>query len=220
MGQVYRATDTKLKRQVAIKILPPSLAADPDRLARFQREAEVLASLNHPNIARIYGLEEQADRRAVARDGIGRRRGPVAADRPRRDPARRSAADREADCRSARSGARTRHRPPRSEAGQHQSARPTAPSRCSISVSRKRSTRRPDRRRRQRQSMSPTITTPAHDAGRHDSRHRGVHEPGAGAGPGGRQTRRHLGIRLRRVRNAERTARIRRRKTFRSRSRR
>ena len=58
MGQVYRATDTKLKRQVAIKILPPSVAADADRLARFQREAEVLASLNHPNIAAIYGLEE------------------------------------------------------------------------------------------------------------------------------------------------------------------
>src|SRR5688572_6458452 len=58
MGQVYRATDTKLKRQVAIKILPPSLAADSDRLARFQREAEVLASLNHPHIAAIYGLEE------------------------------------------------------------------------------------------------------------------------------------------------------------------
>ena len=58
MGQVYRATDTRLKRQVAIKILPPSLAADSDRLARFQREAEVLASLNHPNIAAIHGLEE------------------------------------------------------------------------------------------------------------------------------------------------------------------
>jgi eukaryotic-like serine/threonine-protein kinase len=58
MGQVFRATDTKLKRHVAIKILPPSLAADADRLARFQREAEVLASLNHPHIAAIYGLEE------------------------------------------------------------------------------------------------------------------------------------------------------------------
>jgi serine/threonine protein kinase len=58
MGEVYRATDTKLKRQVAIKILPPSLAADHDRLARFQREAEVLASLNHSNIAHIHGLEE------------------------------------------------------------------------------------------------------------------------------------------------------------------
>ena len=58
MGQVYRATDAKLKRQVAIKVLPPSLSVDADRLARFQREAEVLASLNHPNIAAIYGLEE------------------------------------------------------------------------------------------------------------------------------------------------------------------
>ena len=65
MGQVYRATDTKLKRQVAIKILPPSLAADADRLARFQREAEVLASLNHPHIAAIYGLEESGDMTAL-----------------------------------------------------------------------------------------------------------------------------------------------------------
>ena len=58
MGQVYRATDTKLKRPVAIKILPAAVAADSDRLARFHREAEVLASLNHPHIAGIYGLEE------------------------------------------------------------------------------------------------------------------------------------------------------------------
>ena len=65
MGQVYRATDTRLKRQVAIKILPPSLATDPDRLARFQREAEVLASLNHPNIAGIYGLEESGGMTAL-----------------------------------------------------------------------------------------------------------------------------------------------------------
>ena len=65
MGQVYRATDTKLKRQVAIKILPPSLAADHDRLARFQREAEVLASLNHPNIAAIYGLEDSGGMTAL-----------------------------------------------------------------------------------------------------------------------------------------------------------
>jgi Tol biopolymer transport system component len=65
MGQVYRATDTKLKRQVAIKILPPSLALDADRLARFQREAEMLASLNHPHIAAIYGLEDADGGRAL-----------------------------------------------------------------------------------------------------------------------------------------------------------
>ena len=58
MGEVYQATDTKLKRQVAIKVLPAAVAADAERLARFQREAEVLAALNHPNIAAIYGLED------------------------------------------------------------------------------------------------------------------------------------------------------------------
>jgi eukaryotic-like serine/threonine-protein kinase len=87
MGQVYRATDTKLKRQVAIKILPPSLSADADRLARFQREAEVLASLNHPNIAGIYGLEESAGMTAlvmelVEGDDLSERiaRGPIPLD--------------------------------------------------------------------------------------------------------------------------------------------
>src|SRR5262249_15897355 len=58
MGEVYRARDRKLKRDVAIKILPEEFSRDPDRVARFQREAEVLASLNHPNIGSIYDLEE------------------------------------------------------------------------------------------------------------------------------------------------------------------
>jgi len=61
MGEVNRATDSHLKRQVAIKVLSASMTADADRLARFQREAEVLAALNHPNIAAIYGLEKNAD---------------------------------------------------------------------------------------------------------------------------------------------------------------
>src|SRR5579872_4800584 len=60
MGEVWRATDTKLDREVALKILPPAFASDPDRMARFEREAKVLASLNHPNIAQIYGVEERA----------------------------------------------------------------------------------------------------------------------------------------------------------------
>ncbi len=58
MGEVYRATDTRLKRDVAIKVLPAEVAGDPERLARFQREAELLASLSHPHIGAIYGLEE------------------------------------------------------------------------------------------------------------------------------------------------------------------
>ncbi len=65
MGEVYRAHDTRLGRDVAIKLLPDALASDAERLARFEREAKVLAALNHPNIAAIYGLEEDAGRRAL-----------------------------------------------------------------------------------------------------------------------------------------------------------
>jgi serine/threonine protein kinase len=65
MGEVYRARDTRLKRHVALKILPAEFAADQERLGRFQREAEVLASLNHPNIAAIHGFEESGGIRAL-----------------------------------------------------------------------------------------------------------------------------------------------------------
>jgi serine/threonine protein kinase/dipeptidyl aminopeptidase/acylaminoacyl peptidase len=65
MGDVYRATDTKLGRSVAIKVLPPAFASDADRLSRFRREAQLLASLNHSNIAHIYGLEEAGDARCI-----------------------------------------------------------------------------------------------------------------------------------------------------------
>ena len=77
MGEVYRATDTNLKRQVAIKVLPVSVATDADRLARFQREAEVLAALNHPNIAQIFGLEKSGGTIALAMELV---EGPTLAD--------------------------------------------------------------------------------------------------------------------------------------------
>ena len=77
MDEVYRATDTNLKRQVAIKVLPASVAGDADRLARFQREAEVLAALNHPNIAHIHGLERQAGIIALVMELV---EGPTLAD--------------------------------------------------------------------------------------------------------------------------------------------
>ena len=73
MGEVYRATDTKLDRDVALKVLPDLFTSDPDRLARFEREAKVLASLNHPNIGHIYGLEE-----AEPSTAEGQRSGPGA----------------------------------------------------------------------------------------------------------------------------------------------
>ena len=78
MGQVYQATDTKLKRQVALKILPEAFAADPERLARFEREAKVLAQLNHPNIGHIYGLEEAEGQKALVLELV---EGPTLADR-------------------------------------------------------------------------------------------------------------------------------------------
>ena len=62
MGEVYQATDSKLGRSVAIKLLPEAFTHDADRTARFEREARVLASLNHPNIAAIYGIEQSGDR--------------------------------------------------------------------------------------------------------------------------------------------------------------
>ncbi len=78
MGEVYRARDTKLNRDVAIKILPETFAHDSDRLARFKREAQVLASLNHPNIASIYGIEESNGFMALAMELV---EGPTLADR-------------------------------------------------------------------------------------------------------------------------------------------
>ena len=74
MGEVYRATDTNLKRQVAIKVLPASVAGDSERLARFQREAEVLAALNHPNIAHVFGLEKSGGTLALVMELVGGRR--------------------------------------------------------------------------------------------------------------------------------------------------
>jgi serine/threonine protein kinase len=79
MGEVYRARDTKLGRDVAIKILPESVALDPVRLAHFEREARTLAALNHPHIAQIYGLEDAGARgKALVMELV---EGPTLADR-------------------------------------------------------------------------------------------------------------------------------------------
>jgi serine/threonine protein kinase len=78
MGEVYRARDRKLNRDVAIKVLVAAVAYDPERLVRFSREAQVLASLNHPYIAQIYGLEDSGDLRALVMELV---EGPTLADR-------------------------------------------------------------------------------------------------------------------------------------------
>src|SRR5262245_60081037 len=83
MGEVYRARDTRLGRNVAIKVLPPALMADPERLARFEREARVLASLNHPHIAAIYGIETSGGVKALVLELVD---GETLADRLKRGP--------------------------------------------------------------------------------------------------------------------------------------
>jgi serine/threonine-protein kinase len=106
MGEVWRATDTKLNREVAIKILPEVFAQDADRMARFTREAQVLASLNHPNIATIHGVEE----RALVMELV---EGQTLAQRIAEGAIpRRSAADCQTDSRSAGVRAREGHHPP------------------------------------------------------------------------------------------------------------
>src|SRR5262249_16553766 len=78
MGEVYRARDRKLDRDVAIKVLPEALATDPERIARFEREAKTLAALNHPNIAHIYGFEASDGIHALVMELV---EGPTLADR-------------------------------------------------------------------------------------------------------------------------------------------
>ena len=135
MGEVYRARDTRLKRDVALKILKGPWASDPDRLKRFQREAEMLAALNHPNIAAIYGIDEFEGSPALILELV---EGPTLADRIARGPVPtpEASASRVVD----RSMPRTRtgssigtSSPPTSRSGR------MAPSRFSISVSRGRS---------------------------------------------------------------------------------
>ena len=120
MGEVYQAHDTKLGRDVAIKVLPEAFAHDPERLSRFQREAKMLASLNHPNIATIYGLEQSNGTSYLVMELVS---GETLQERVKRDGAsssRRSADDRETDRRSTRSSSRERHHSPRSEACQRE----------------------------------------------------------------------------------------------------
>ena len=132
MGEVYRARDTKLGRDVAIKILPSHFTADPERRARFAREARLLATLNHPHIGAIYGLEETDGVTALVLELV---EGQTLADRLARGPLpiRRGPRDRAPDCRRARRSARKRDRPSRSEAREHRRRAP-APTSSDVRV--------------------------------------------------------------------------------------
>ena len=201
MGEVFRARDTKLNRDVAIKILPEAFAHDADRLARFQREAKTLASLNHPNIAAIYGLEESGGVTAlvmelVEGDDLSQRiaRGAIAIDEAL-PIAKQIAEALEAaheqgiihrDLKPANIKVRADGTVKVLDFGLAKAMEPRA---SSPSV-----------------SQSPTITTPAMMPARDDSRHGRVHGAGAGAGQDGRQARRHLGVRVRAVRDADRAS--------------
>jgi len=190
MGQVYRATDTKLKRQVAIKILPTALAADHDRLARFQREAEVLASLNHPNIAAIHGLEESGGMTAlimelVEGDNLSQRiaRGAIPVDEAL-PIAKQIAEALEAaheqgiihrDLKPANVKVRSDGTVKVLDFGLAKAMAPAAGSSPSVDV--------------------PDDHHARDDTGWGDSRHRGLHESRASAGQDGGQARGHLGVR-------------------------
>ena len=201
MGEVYRAHDTSLKRDVALKVLPEELLTDANRLARFQHEAEVLASLSHGNVAHIYGLERSDGRTALVMELV---EGSTLAERIGQGPLPPSEAldVATADRRRARSRARARHRASRSEAAQHQ-----AQARRYGQGPRLRH-RQGARPARDERAAPQALTTPAMTRGRHRARHGRVHVARAGARRSRRPARRHLGIRLRALRDVDRQARV------------
>ena len=122
MGEVYRATDSRLKREVAIKVLPAAFTEDKERLARFEREAQLLAQLHHPNIASIYGLEESGGTRALVMELVP---GPTLAERLEQGPLSltESLLFRPADRTGARRGPRKGHHSSRPQAPEHKGFR-------------------------------------------------------------------------------------------------
>ena len=196
MGEVYRARDTKLQRDVALKVLPDVFMNDPDRLARFQREALVLASLNHPHIAAIYGLEESNDVRALVLELV---EGPTLADRIAQGPipldeacsiAAQIAAALEA---AHRVGIVHRDLKPANV-----KIRPDGTVKV-LDFGLAKATEKDGRL----QSGAPTPSVKTHGRRRHPG-HNQLHGARAGSWPRCRQSRRHLGVRLRVVRNADR----------------
>ena len=202
MGEVYRASDTKLKREVAIKVLPEAFARDEARMKRFEREAQLLASLNHPNIASIHGLEEANGVRALVMELV---EGPTLAERMASGPIPVEESLRIAVSNRARTGGRAR-----------ESGHPSRPEAREREAHERRG--REDPRLRSRESArgrtasgrgEPLADVDASDAGGRSSGDGGVHEPGAGEGKACGSTGGRVGVRGRAVRDADREARVR-----------
>jgi serine/threonine protein kinase len=215
MGEVYRARDEALGRDVAIKILPASVAADPDRLARFTREAQTLAALNHPNIAQIYGVEKAGDTPALVMelvDGptLEARIGPPGASGASAVDASHRVDEAVALACQIASGLEAAH----DKGIVHRDVKP-----ANIKVTGIRPGEAPRLRPRQaRLGRSVVNRRPefsdddgARNRGRDDSGDRRLHESGAGARQDRGQARRHLGVRRRVLRIADRPASVQRR---------
>ena len=196
MGEVYRARDSRLQRDVAIKVLPAHVTNDPERLARFEREAQVLASLNHPHIAQMYGLEESGSTPALVMELV---EGPtLAAVIANSQNAPLALARALAIARQIADGLEAAH-----EKGiVHRDLKPG-----NLALTPKGDVKILDfgvaksARPADGSAARPSVAT---DVGR-DTRNARLHEPGAGARPAGGQAHGHLGVRLCAVRAAHRT---------------
>ena len=199
MGEVWQARDTKLDRDVALKVLPEAFTSDPDRLARFEREAKVLASLNHPNIGSIYGLEEAEGVRALVLELV---EGPTLADRIKQGPI--SIDEALPIAKQIAEALEAAH-----EAGViHRDLKP-----ANIKVREDGTVKVLDfglaKAFEGVPGSDPFPVAHAHGRGDTDGRHHGnrrLHGPGTGERQGGRQARRRLGVWRRAVRDADRAS--------------
>ena len=211
MGEVYRAQDTTLNREVAVKVLPPEFSHDLERVARFEREATTLAKLQHTNIATIYGFEKDQDRRFLVMELV---EGEELAERlrPRPDPGGGGHLPGRPDRRRSRGGSRPGHRPSGSETGEHQD-HPHRGRQDSRLRARARLCRR-GRRRQHDGDRQLAHHHRGHDPGRGHPRHRGLHESRAGPRQDHRPAGRHLVLRGGLLRDAHRGPPLRRRDRF------
>ena len=209
MGEVYRARDTKLGREAALKVLPPAFAEDAERLARFRREAQILASLSHPNIAAIYGLEESGGPRGAG-DGAGAGRGPLRAARARPPPVDEALAVARQIAEALEEAHGKGDRPPRPQARQRQAHPDGKVKVLDFGLAKALSGDACRRPRLERLLPIPDDDAPG-DPGGNDPRHRGLHEPRAGPRQAGGQAGRRLVVRRRPLGDALGKAALRRR---------